>query len=94
VLVSVALNWNELPCWIRSLPGLKVTVGTAAVIVSIVELLIAPAVAVMVVVPTLSPVASPWVSEVLLIVATAEFDELQVTIAVMFCPIPLVAVNC
>ena len=62
-----------------SRPGLTVTVGTAAVIVNIVEAVRVPAVAVILVVPTLKPVARPWVSDVLLMVATAVLDELQLT---------------
>ncbi len=49
----------------------------------------------MVVVPVPTNVASPFVPETLLMVATAEFDELQVTELVMSGPFgPFVAVNC
>ena len=59
---------------------------------------ILPEVAVMVVVPAETPVASPLVGEVSLMVANAGFDELQLTLPVMVCTllslkVP-VAINC
>jgi hypothetical protein len=70
-----------------------IAVATGAVNVSKVEPLIDPRVALIVVVPTPTSVASP-----LLMVATLRFEELQVTEAVSFWVLPSlsrpVAVNC
>ena len=57
-----------------------------------------PEVAVIIVVPAEMPVASPFVGDVSLIVATAGFDEFQVTVPVIVCTllslnVP-VAINC
>jgi len=54
-------------------------VGTGAVIVSVVELLVDPEAAVMLVVPTATAVTSPWLPAALLMVAAAGFEELQVS---------------
>jgi len=58
--------------------------------VSVVEPVIAPSVAVMVVCPVLTLVASPFVPAALLIVATAEVFDVHVTVLVMFCVLPSV----
>ena len=60
-------------------------VSTGGVTVSVVEPLIEPEVALMVVVPAPVLVACPCVPEALLIVATAVFDELHVTVVVRSC---------
>jgi len=44
-----------------------------------------PEVALMVTLPAETPCTSPFVGEVLLTVATEPFEELQFTLAVMFC---------
>ena len=57
-----------------------------------------PETAVIVVVPVATLVASPWLPEELLMVATAVLEEVQVAVVVRFCVLPLVkvpvAVNC
>ena len=67
-------------------------------IVRIAEPLTDPEVAVMVAVPAATTVASPWLPAVLLMVATAGFEELHVAVVVMFWGLPpanaAVAVNC
>jgi hypothetical protein len=59
-----------------------------ALTVRVVEPLIVPEAAVIVVVPAPVAVAKPWEPEVLLIVATAVADELQVAVLVKFCVLP------
>jgi hypothetical protein len=72
--------------------------NAAALTVSVVEPEMAPDIAVMVVCPVLTLVASPLVPAVLLMVATAKVFDVQVTVPVMFCVLPSVydpvAVNC
>lgn len=66
--------------------------------VSVVEPVIDPSVAVMVVCPVPTLVASPFIPAALLIVATAKVFDVHVTVPVMFCVLPSVydpvAVNC
>src|SRR2546423_1400793 len=73
-------------------------VALAAVTLSVAVAETLPEVAVIVVVPAEMPVASPFVGDVSLMVATAGFDELQVTVPVIACEllslnVP-VAINC
>src|SRR5258708_7335702 len=72
--------------------------NAAALTVRVVEPEMAPDIAVMVVWPVLTLVASPLVPAVLLIVATAKAFDVHVTVPVMFCVLPSVydpvAVNC
>jgi hypothetical protein len=60
-------------------------VAVAEVMVTMAVPEIDPEVAVMVTVPAETPCRNPFVGEVLLIVATEAFEELQFTLAVMFC---------
>jgi hypothetical protein len=70
----------------------------AAVMVRAVEAAMEPEVAVIVAIPNILLVASPWLPAVLLRVATVALEELQVTRLVTFCVLPSVkvpvAVNC
>jgi hypothetical protein len=71
-------------CWMPfgTLAGVGVTTiscSTALVTVKTVLPLTPPEVAVMVVVPAAIKVAKPWLGDVLLMVAAAVFEELQVT---------------
>src|SRR5207248_1089350 len=73
-------------------------VALAAVTLSVAVAETLPEVAVIVVVPAETPRANPLVGEVSLIIATAGFDELQVTLPVIVCEllslnVP-VAINC
>ena len=61
-----------------------IEVSTGAVTVSVVDPLMEPEVAVMVVLPVARAVACPCVPAVLLTVATAVFDELHATVVVRF----------
>lgn len=78
-------------CWLTSsamVAGLgEITrpVAWAEVTLSVVVAETFPELAVMVVVPAETPVASPLVGEVSLIVATVLSDELQLTLPVMIC---------
>ncbi len=75
-----------VPLAMLGLVGLTATeTSVAAVTVSVVEPEILPDVAVIVVVPAATEVASPFEPAALLIVAAAVLDELQVTAAVRFC---------
>ncbi len=75
-----------VPLAMLGLVGLTATeTSVAAVIVSVVEPETLPDVAVIVVVPVPTAVASPFEPAALLIVAAAVLDELQVTAAVRFC---------
>jgi hypothetical protein len=97
--VAVAVN-----CWLTSsarlafMGAMAREVAVAEVTVREVIPEIDPEVALMVTLPAETPCASPFVGEVLLTVATEAFEELQFTLAVMFCmllsvKVP-VAVNC
>jgi hypothetical protein len=93
--VPVAVNCCVAPLAIDGFAGVTVIdCSVAAVTVSKVEPLMDDDVAVIVEVPTPAPLASPAV----LIVAVAVVPELQVTVLVRFCVVPLlnvpVAVNC
>ncbi len=62
--------------------------SVAGVTVMVVEPVVPPEVAVIVVEPAATEVASPFEPAALLIVATAVADELQVTAVVRFCVVP------
>jgi hypothetical protein len=84
--VAVAVNCCVNPREIVGVTGaIAREVAVAEVTVNVVFPLIAPEVAVMVVVPGPAPRANPSVGAVLLIVATDESEEDQLTLAVMFC---------
>ncbi len=76
----------------------RIDSSTTGVTVSVVALEKLPDVAVIVVVPTATDLASPFEPVALLIVATVVFEELQETNDVRFCVKPFenvpVAVNC
>ena len=81
--VPVAVNCWVVPSEMEVLSGVTSSdTRTGAVTVSVVEPLIEPDVAVMVVLPVATLVASPWLPEVLLMVATPEFDELHCAVVV------------
>jgi hypothetical protein len=63
-----------------------VVVTAVTVSVAVADML--PDVALMVVVPAATPVVKPLEPAALLIVATAVFDELQVTVPVNTCDVP------
>ena len=87
VKVPVAVNCCVRPLAIVGFAGVTaIDVTTAAVTVSVVVPLTLPEVAVIVVDPAASVVARPVVE----IVATAMFDEVQVTEPVRFCVEPSV----
>lgn len=85
-----------------AVPVKVVTIPAMLTTVNVVESVLAPVVneevAVIVVEPSATEVASPLNPAALLIVATAAEDELQITVSVMSCTVPLsyvpVAVNC
>jgi hypothetical protein len=93
--MRLAVNCSVPPALIVAGDGLTlIAVATGAVNVSKVEPLIDPTVALIVVVPSATSVASPSLTTV----ATPGFEELQVTELVKFCVLPSlskpVAVNC
>jgi hypothetical protein len=93
--MRLAVNCSVPPALIVAGDGLTlIAVATGAVNVSKVEPLIDPTVALIVVVPSATSVASPSLT----MVATPGFEELQVTELVKFCVLPSlskpVAVNC
>jgi hypothetical protein len=93
--VPVAVNCCVAPLAIDGFAGVTaIDCSVAAVMVSKVEPLIAPDVAVIVEVPTPAPLASPEA----LIVAVVVVPEFHVTVLVRFCVVPSlkapVAVNC
>ncbi len=84
--VPVAVNCWVLPAATEALAGVTESdVKTAAVTVSVAEPVIAPDLAVMVVVPGASVVANP----VALILATVVADEFHSAVLVRFCVLPL-----
>src|SRR5438105_11764975 len=86
VKLPVAVNCCCVPAGIEGLAGVTTIDASAApVTVSIVELLIDPDVAVIVVVPVPALVASPCVPVLLLITATLVSDELHTTVVVTSC---------
>jgi hypothetical protein len=89
--VPVAVNCWVVPSAIEEFSGDNATEDSAtAPTVSVVEPVIDPSVAVMVVCPVPTLVASPFVPAALLIVATAKVFDVQVTVPVMFCVLPSV----
>ncbi len=82
----MAVNCLVVPLPIEGASGVTaMELSVAAVTVSVVEPKMLPDVAVIVVVPAATEVASPYEPAALLIVAAAVLDELQVTAAVRFC---------
>jgi hypothetical protein len=82
----VAVNCCVVPRAIDGDAGVTANeTSEAAVIVSAVDPVTMPEVAVMLAVPWATLVASPWVGATLLIVAVEGVSELQVTVLVMFC---------
>lgn len=97
--VPVAVNCLVVPLTIEGLAGvIAIEARVAGVTVSVADFDTLPAVAVIVVVPTATEVASPFDPAALLIVATPTVLEVQVTVLVRFCVDPSeyvpVAVNC
>jgi hypothetical protein len=97
--VPVAANCCVPPNEIDGYAGVTaIDISTGGLIVRLVDPIIAPSVAVTLVVPRPALVASPWVPAVLLIVATPERVDPQVTEVVKFAEWPSVnvpvAVNC
>jgi hypothetical protein len=97
--VPVAVNCCEIPNGMFGFAGVTaIKLITAAVTVKVVDPETVPEVAVMVLLPAASAFASPCVGMVVLIVATAVFDELQVALPVSFWVVPSlydpVAMNC
>jgi hypothetical protein len=89
--VPVAVNYWVVPSAIEEFSGDNAMEDSAtALTVSVVEPVIDPSVAVMVVCPVRTLVASPFVPAALLIVATAGVVDVQVTAPVMFCVLPSV----
>ena len=93
------MNCCVVPKAIEAFAGDKaIEDNAAALTVSVVEPEMAPDIAVMVVCPVLTLVASPLVPAVLLMVAIVKMLDVQVTVPVMFCVLPSVydpvAVNC
>ena len=85
VKVPVAVNCWVVPRAMEGLAGVSaIETKVADVTVSTVEPLMEPDVAVMVEVPWAKLVARPWLLEVLLMVATAVLDEVQVAVVVRF----------
>src|SRR5438105_270273 len=81
--VPVATNCSLMPSAIEGLAGVTASpVRTGAVTVSVVEPLIGPEVAVIVVLRVATLVATPWLPEELLMVATPVFDELHSAVVV------------
>ena len=77
------MNWSDVPCAIVGLVGVtEIEMSVGAVTNKVVELLMPPNVAVIVVLPKPVVVASPLLDAVLLIVAAAVFEEVQVAEAV------------
>lgn len=92
----MAVNCCPLPAATEAVAGVTESeVKTAAVTVNVAEPLIAPRVAVIVVVPGATPMANPVP---LLTVATVVVEELHLAVLTRFCVVPLlyvpVAVNC
>ena len=97
--VPVAVNCCEIPSGMFGFAGVTaIELITAAVTVKVVDPETVPEVAVIVLLPAASVFASPCVGMVVLIVATAVFDELHVALPVRFCVVPSlydpVAMNC
>jgi hypothetical protein len=89
--VPLAVNCWAVPSAIEEFSGDNAMEDSATVLtVSVVEPVRDPSVAVMVVCPVLTLVASPFVPAALLIVATAKVFDVHVTVAVMFCVLPSV----
>jgi hypothetical protein len=93
--LPTAVNRNRVPGAILGFAGnTEIETKVAGLTVSVVEPSTPPNVAVITLVPLLQPVARP----VLLMIATAETDELQLATLVMSCMLPSVkvptAVNC
>ena len=92
--VPVAVNCSVVPFATDAFTGVTASDTSAVVTVSVVEALIVPELACIVVLPVATPVANP----VPLIVATTALLELHVTTPVKFCWLPSlyvpVAVNC
>ena len=89
--MPVAVNCWVVPSAIEEFSGDNAMEDSAtAPTVSVVEPVIDPSVAVMVVCPVPTLVASPFVPAALLIVATAKVLDVQVTVPVMFCVLPSV----
>lgn len=97
--VAVAVNCSARPRGKLGFAGLTLSeVAAALVTVSDAVPEIAPEVAVIVVLPPATPCAKPWVGDELPMVAAAVFEDVQVTLPVMFCvllslKVP-VAMNC
>ena len=97
--VAVAVNCSARPRGKLGFAGPTLS-EVAAALVTVSEAVpeIAPEVAVIVVLPPATPCANPWVGDELPMVAAALFEEVQVTLPVMFCvllslKVP-VAMNC
>ena len=85
------MNCCVVPKAIEEFSGDKAIEASAALpTVRVVEPVTDPSVAVMVVCPVLTLVASPFIPAVLLIVATAKVFDVHVTVPVMFCLLPSV----
>jgi hypothetical protein len=84
--VPVAVNCWLVPLAIDALPGLTdIDTNTGDVTAKLVEPVIVPEVAVIIVLPGLTLVASPLLLTVAIVVA----DEVQVAVLVRFCLVPL-----
>ena len=84
--VPVAINCFVNPCAMLGLVGVAVMDTSAALVtLSVVVPAMNPDIAVIVVEPTATDVASPLESDALLIVATGPFEELHVTNDVISC---------
>jgi hypothetical protein len=97
--IPVAVNCCVVPKEMDELAGVSsIETSAAAVTVNVVVPVIEPEVAIIVVEPVLTALASPAETAVLLIVATVVRAELHCTVFVMFCVLPLlnvpVAMNC
>ena len=83
------MNCWDVPLAIEELTGVtEIDVSVAGVTVSVADPDMPPDIAVIVVVPAATAVASPLEPEALLTVATPVVDELQVAEAVRFCVVP------
>jgi len=82
----VAVNCCVYPAATDAVPGLTtIEANTAAVTVNVAEPVTVPEVAVIIVLPGLTLVASPPLLTVAIVVA----DEVQVAVLVRFCLVPL-----
>lgn len=89
--VPIAVNCCELLDESERFVGVTViATSTAALTVNRVEAALAPKLALIVAVPVLILLASPWVPIALLTVATAVVSELHCTELLMFCVVPSV----